>query len=219
VTTFEKLWPKFKRGKRYREAFVAQHAKQEIGFQIRALLKQYNLTQAVLAKRAGLTQGVVSRAADPSYGNLTINTLVRIAAGFDVAFVGRFVPFGELPKWFDRLEIEPFAVPSFDEEDAARDEQEREHAQLSAAIEAVASAAAALSPSIIAAFTSYMEEARGGILSMLQPSVTGQQGDSLMPSVDIQQQSQPSSNLVRVNFGQRAAQREAAHGLGGQVPR
>jgi transcriptional regulator with XRE-family HTH domain len=119
VSTFKELWPKFKRSKRYREAFVAQHAKQEIGFQIRALLKQYDLTQAALAKRAGLTQGVVSRAADPSYGKLSIKTLLRIAAGFDVAFVGRFVPFSELPKWFDRIYSEPFNVASFEREDAA----------------------------------------------------------------------------------------------------
>jgi transcriptional regulator with XRE-family HTH domain len=123
VTTFEKLWPKFKRSKRYREAFVAQHAKEEIGFQIRALMKQHDLTQTLLAKRAGLTQGVVSRAADPSYGNLTINTLVRIAAGLDVAFVGRFVPFSELPNWFDRIYEEPFRVPSFEQENRALEEQ------------------------------------------------------------------------------------------------
>jgi transcriptional regulator with XRE-family HTH domain len=123
VTTFERLWPKLKRSKRYREAFVAQHAKQEIGTQIRALLKQHKLTQAQLATRAGLTQGVVSRAADPSYGNLTINTLVRIAAGFDVAFVGRFVPFSELPKWFDLICSEDFTVLSFEQEDASLKEQ------------------------------------------------------------------------------------------------
>jgi transcriptional regulator with XRE-family HTH domain len=128
VTTFEKLWPKFRRSKRYREAFVAQHAKQEIGFQIRELLKTSELTQAELASRAGLTQGVVSRAADPAYGNLTINTLVRIAAGFDVAFVGRFVPFSELPAWFDRLHSEPFTVPAFAEEDAAHERQSSEAA-------------------------------------------------------------------------------------------
>ncbi len=118
MSTFSELWPKFKRSKRYREQFVAQHAKQAIPFQIRELLKRSKLTQKDFAKRAGMTQGAVSRAADPSYGNLTINTLVRIAAGFDVAFVGRFVPFSELPKWFDRLHSEPFTVATFHQEDA-----------------------------------------------------------------------------------------------------
>jgi transcriptional regulator with XRE-family HTH domain len=121
VSTFDEVWPKLKRSKRYREEFVAQHAKQAIPFQISALLKHFKLTQAELASRAGLTQGVVSRAADPSYGNLTLNTLVRIAAGFDVAFVGRFVPFTELAKWFDRIYSEEFKVESFDAENAEQE--------------------------------------------------------------------------------------------------
>ena len=117
MSTFEGLWPKLARSKRYREEFVAQHAKQAIPFQIRALMKQLGLTQAELASRARLTQGAVSRAADPSYGNLTINTLVRIAAGFDIAFVGRFVPFSDLPPWFDRLYETSFHVKPFNQED------------------------------------------------------------------------------------------------------
>ena len=95
-STFETLWPKLKQNKRYRAAFAASHAKREIGVQIRALMKEHILTHEELAKRAGLTQGAVSRAANPSYGNLSIYTLVRIAAGFDVVFVGRFMPFSEL---------------------------------------------------------------------------------------------------------------------------
>ena len=121
MSTLKDLWPKLARTKKYREEFVAVHAKQAIPFQIRALMKQLGLSQKELARRSGLTQGVVSRAADPSYGNLTINTLVRIAAGFDVAFVGRFVPFSDLPPWFDRLyEGEGFYVETFAEEDARR---------------------------------------------------------------------------------------------------
>jgi predicted XRE-type DNA-binding protein len=123
LSTFSELWPKLKGNKKYREEFVAQHAKQAIPFQIAALLKQFKLTQTELATRAGVSQGVISRAADPSYGNLTINTLVRIAAGFDVAFVGRFVAFSELPKWFDRIHSESFTVPSFGQEDKAYEER------------------------------------------------------------------------------------------------
>ena len=119
MNTFSDIWPKLARSKKYREEFVAAHAKQAIPFQIRALMKQMGLSQKELAARSRLTQGVVSRAANPDYGNLTINTLVRIAAGFDVAFVGRFVPFGELPPWFDHLYQEGhFHVPTFQEEDA-----------------------------------------------------------------------------------------------------
>lgn len=121
MSTFNEIWPKLARSKKYREEFVASHAKQAIPFQIRALMKQLGLSQKELAARCGLTQGAISRAADPSYGNLTINTLVRIAAGFDVAFVGRFVPFSDLPSWFDRLyEGKGFYVETFEEEDAKR---------------------------------------------------------------------------------------------------
>ena len=41
--------------------------------------------------------------------------------GFDVAFVGRFVPFSDLPPWFDRLyEQGGFYVAPFAEEEATR---------------------------------------------------------------------------------------------------
>src|SRR3990167_981518 len=121
MSTFSEIWPKLQRSKKYRESFVEGHAKQAIPYQIRGLMKQLGLSQKELAKRSGLTQGAISRAADPSYGNLTINTLVRIAAGFDVAFVGRFILFSELPPWFDRLyEQGGFYVAPFAEEEATR---------------------------------------------------------------------------------------------------
>jgi transcriptional regulator with XRE-family HTH domain len=85
-----------------------------IPFQIRSLRKQHEYSQAQLAKESKLTQGVISRAEDPDYGNLTLNTLTRIAAGFDCAFVGRFVAFSELGKWYTRLDHEDsLKVPSF----------------------------------------------------------------------------------------------------------
>jgi hypothetical protein len=57
---------------------------------------------------------VISRAEDPDYGNLTVNTLVRIAAGFDCAFVGRFAPFSELERWYSATADEKvLEVPSF----------------------------------------------------------------------------------------------------------
>jgi transcriptional regulator with XRE-family HTH domain len=106
------------REKRYREAFVASQIKQAIPYQIRALMKAQGLTQAQLAERSGLSQGVISRAASPMYGNLSLNTVVRVAAGFDVAFVGRFVPFSEMTRWLDRLG-ESAHVATFKAEDHA----------------------------------------------------------------------------------------------------
>ena len=79
--------------------------------------KKLGLSQADLARLAGVSQGVISRAEDSDYGNLTFNTVLRIAAGLDVAFVGRLVPFADLARWFDNLSEKSVQVPTFDEED------------------------------------------------------------------------------------------------------
>ena len=116
VSVYKSLWSKLAASKEYREEFVGAQVKQGIPFQIRALLKHQQLTQEQLAQRASLSQGVVSRAADPGYGNLTLNTIIRIAAGFDVAFIGKFVPFSELGKWFTELDERDFRIKGFNEE-------------------------------------------------------------------------------------------------------
>lgn len=77
------------------------------------------MSQDDLAQAAGLTQGVISRAEDQDYGNLTVNTILSIAEGLDVAFVGRFVPFSELDRWYVNLSQETMKVPSFEEESRA----------------------------------------------------------------------------------------------------
>jgi transcriptional regulator with XRE-family HTH domain len=103
--------------KEYREAFVSAQIKRMLPMQIRALRTQRDWKQGDLAEAAKLTQGAISRAEDPDYGNLTINNLLRIAAGFDVAFVSRFVPFSELGKWYVNLSSEEsLMVSSFAED-------------------------------------------------------------------------------------------------------
>ncbi len=113
-------WKKL-RDKKYREEFVAAQAKRAIPFQIRALMRKKGISQQQLAERSGLTQGVISRAANPTYGRLTLNTILRVAAGFDMAFIGIFVPFGKLESFFDRMSEEQLGnVLTFSEEDAIR---------------------------------------------------------------------------------------------------
>jgi len=113
------LWRKLAKSKKYREEFVAAQVKRGIPFQARALLKRRGWSQDELAERAKVTQGVVSRAVNPEYGNLTLNTIIRLAAGFDVAFIGKFVRFSELDRWFsEQSEISLGNVPAFDEENA-----------------------------------------------------------------------------------------------------
>lgn len=116
----DRLWTKL-RNKKYREAFVSEQARRVIPFQIRAIMRKRDISQQELAKKSGLTQGVISRAANPTYGKMTLNTVIRVAAGFDMAFLGVFVPFSRLERFFKYLSEEELAsVATFDEEDKAR---------------------------------------------------------------------------------------------------
>lgn len=116
MSTFEQVWKKLQE-KEYRTAFVEAQFKRSVPFQIRALRSQRGWSQEQLAERSRLTQGVVSRAEDSDYGNLTVNTILKIANGFDVAFVGRFVPFSELDEWFIGLSEDKIKASSFEQED------------------------------------------------------------------------------------------------------
>ncbi len=120
MTTFENNWEKLAKGKKYRDTFALWLLKRSVAFQIKVLRKKHCGSQATLAERSALTQGVVSRAEDQEYGNLTFNTVGRIAAGLDMAFIGRFVPFSELVKFSADLSEDEFArIPTFEEENAA----------------------------------------------------------------------------------------------------
>lgn len=110
------LWGQLAESKEFREEFCALQLKRGVAFQIRALLKKRGWTQGKLAEKAKLTQGVVSRAQDPNYGNLTVNTINRLAAGFDVAFLGLFVPYSILVEWFENLSEELGNIESFESE-------------------------------------------------------------------------------------------------------
>lgn len=119
MNTPSRLWKQLRKGGRYRGEFVAAFVKKLIPLQIRRLLKQFEMSQETLAERSGLTQGVVSRAANVDYGNLTLNTIVRIAAGFDVAFIGTFVSFTEFEQWVDKFSEDSLFIKTFEDEDNA----------------------------------------------------------------------------------------------------
>lgn len=128
---FEEIWRKLSGSREYRSSFAKAQFKRLVPFQIRELRKQRGWNQEQLAQRANVTQGVVSRAEDSNYGNLTVNTILKIADGFDAVFVGRFVPYSEFIKWYEDP-TEPFKkVPSFEEENRqfqdSRQLQQLEH--------------------------------------------------------------------------------------------
>jgi len=119
MITLDDIWQKLS-NKKYREQYALSLLKRSVAFQIKTLRKKHCGSQAVLAERSKLTQGVVSRAEDQEYGNLTFNTVGRIAAGLDMAFIGRFVPWSELAKFSQSLSEDEFLnIPTFEEEDAS----------------------------------------------------------------------------------------------------
>jgi len=121
MTMFSDLWKKLS-DKKYREHYALSLLKRSVAFQIKILRKKHCGTQAVLAERSSLKQGVISRAEDQDYGNLTFNTVGRIAAGLDMAFIGKFVPFSELAKFSQDLSEDEFArLPTFEQEGTPRE--------------------------------------------------------------------------------------------------
>jgi transcriptional regulator with XRE-family HTH domain len=109
-----KNWKKLS-NRQYRHALAASQFKRFVPFQIGALRKQRKWSQQELAERSEVTQGVISKAEDPDNGNLTVNTILRIANGFDVVFVGKFVPYSEFNQWRTNLS-EKTVILDFDKE-------------------------------------------------------------------------------------------------------
>jgi transcriptional regulator with XRE-family HTH domain len=116
VTSEEKLISKLEKSKAYREAYVSEHVKTSVPLQMRHLREQRELTQAQLAELAKTTQTVISRLEDPNYGNLTLNSLLKIASAFDIGLLVKFVPFSRLLLEFQDLSPKALSVKSFIEE-------------------------------------------------------------------------------------------------------
>jgi transcriptional regulator with XRE-family HTH domain len=104
--------------KAYRDAFVEEHVKTSLPFQIRALREQPDRqwSQAELGMRAGMRQNAISRLEDAESGTPSISTLLRLARAFDVALLVKFVPFSKLLTEFSDLSFEALSAPSFEQE-------------------------------------------------------------------------------------------------------
>lgn len=103
--------------KEFRDAFVSSHLAHGLAHQIRALRTQRGWTQGELAARLGLKQqSAVARLEDPSYGRLSIATLLKLSSVFDVALSVRFLSYGKFLTEREDLSPAALSAESFDVE-------------------------------------------------------------------------------------------------------
>ena len=122
MSSISKLWRKL-RDKAYRDGYTEAQHSIEVPFQIRAIRKARGWTQAQLAKRCGIPQARISHIEQPGRDPLSLRTLYRLAAAFDVGLLVQFVPFSELVRREAAFDPETFSVPSFAEDHLARSVQ------------------------------------------------------------------------------------------------
>jgi transcriptional regulator with XRE-family HTH domain len=83
----------------YRHEYLESFARLRVAAQIRANRRMRRWSQKTLAKKAGLHQSQVSELENPNKETKethNLRTLQKIARGFDVALVVRFLSFGEM---------------------------------------------------------------------------------------------------------------------------
>ena len=93
------------KNKKYRDAYVTEHARTGIAYQLRAMRDS-----------RGWTLGTASKLEDPDYGKVTLQTLLEIASAFDVALLVKFVPFSRLLNEFRDVSPEALSVESFSDD-------------------------------------------------------------------------------------------------------
>lgn len=114
ATLSRNLFERLKR-KAYRSAYVSEHVRTGVAYQIRALRDQRGWPQKKLAQEMNKPQSVVSRLEDPDYGKLSIQTLLEVADAFDVALLIQYVSYPDFLRRTRDVSGASMEADSFDE--------------------------------------------------------------------------------------------------------
>lgn len=106
-----------RKSKKARESFVAEQMGSTVAAQIFTMRSTNRMTQQKLAEAINSVQTRIPVLEDPSYQNYSVQTLLRIAAAFDVGLVVRFVPFKQIEDWAGSSTAQDLLPPSFQEEE------------------------------------------------------------------------------------------------------
>jgi transcriptional regulator with XRE-family HTH domain len=79
----------------FREAYVEEHVRAGVAYQIKAMREARGWSQAQFAEKCGKSQSNIARIEDPDYGKFSIQTLLEVAHTFDVWLSLEFVSFGK----------------------------------------------------------------------------------------------------------------------------
>ncbi len=113
VGSKEKLLRKFQ-NREYRNAYAEESVKTCLPFQIKAIREQRDWSQAILGKESDMKPNAVSRLESAEYGNLNINTLLRLANAFDCGLLVKFVPFSRLLMEFEDVSSKSLEVDEYE---------------------------------------------------------------------------------------------------------
>jgi transcriptional regulator with XRE-family HTH domain len=114
-----KLAERLLASRKVRDAYVYEHVRNGVPFQIRALRKDRDWSQAELAEAASTSRTVITRIEDPNYGKLTLKTLLEIASAFEVALLVKFVPFSRLVREYEDVSSVALSAKSVSDKDEA----------------------------------------------------------------------------------------------------
>lgn len=115
LTAYPTLLAKLRK-KEYRDAFRSSSVRYRIALQTRALRKAIFGSQKKLGEAVGKPANVISRLENPSYGKATIQTLLELAAAFDIGLIIKFARFEEVIKHSEDLDDIALLEPSFEAE-------------------------------------------------------------------------------------------------------